>query len=644
MSGLINESLDGGFLASVKENKKKHKLLETNIGLIYKTLEESFTATNDVQIKLRNAMVFEANDRLVSHPYDLIGIRRQKLFEDSLKNYLKPGNNYGEKMSWTDILKEKLSQWLNLNDEGFNYQILKVIKIVTVVTVVTLVVNVTDYATDFKVLKTFWDVGYNGHLLDLKETNELSALLLLKFYPPAMFLTVVCIFSTVQILFHLPSLSYRYKVSMQMDSPRSELGLETIDPFYVVNQYNLPRSESKNESIWQMMVQWGMYFCLSWFVTWRLQLSDTAAMELQDVDKILSFGELYMSLISSVGSLTYGQYITFNICHKYRTSGKQKLIYLFSSAMSTLCNTCILLGWQTTIADYAIGYQIAEADNFGLVDEGIWIIAFLLITPFLYKYMVLPTSNSKCTAVSMNTPNFLHGMMMQCFVFSFYLGITAMVNSFLYGWGPGFDPSLPEIGFNVTGNETFKNMNPGEYTPANAYDGNPINNRLALIVFSCAGIPLTWVFAYLGLYLFFKDETCWIQFSPLLQCNHGEVTFKEKFKKTFNVQNLIKKSKSFFNDEPNVDGNWKDMNWISNENDQKNESNVNNFLMTINGEERTIMNHIQSSFHCWDDETKYDSYLKLTITCIVNIIAWYFVTVSIVLVIQKAKEISIWLS
>jgi hypothetical protein len=332
-----------------------------------------------------------------------------------------------------------------------------------------------------------------------------------------MFLTIVFLFSTVQIIFQLPSLWYRYKVSIQMASPRSELGLEVVDPVHVFNQYNLPLSESSGESIWQMMVQWGVYFCFSWFITWRLKLSDIDTEELHHVNDILCFKTLFHSLISSGCSLTYGQYVAHSICYKYRTTTRQKLIYLISSAMSTLCIICILLGWQTAITDFGIGDKIYQESSFGLVDQAILIIAFLLITPYLYKYMVLPTSNSRFSAVGINTPSFLHGLMMQCFVFSFYLGLTALISSYVHEWGPELVPSLPQIGFDVSGNETFHSIDPAGFTPANAYQGDPINNRLGGIICSCIGIPLAWAGSYIGLYLYFDNDACLIQFAPPFQ-------------------------------------------------------------------------------------------------------------------------------
>ena len=80
------------------------------IGILFKTFEEKFAATSDRQIKLSKAMLFEANYRLMGHPYDLIGLRRLKLFENSLKNSLEQADNDKDKKTLTDTLKEMLSQ------------------------------------------------------------------------------------------------------------------------------------------------------------------------------------------------------------------------------------------------------------------------------------------------------------------------------------------------------------------------------------------------------------------------------------------------------------------------------------------------------------------------------------------------------
>ena len=207
-----------------------------------------------------------------------------------------------------------------------------------------------------------------------------------------------------------------------------------------------------NEAIWQMMFQGGQYFCLSWYVTWRLEISDfdKGSKELQEVD------ELFPSLLSSVCSLTYGQFVTHGITYKYRTSGSQKFLYMWSCSMITMCNMFILLVWQTAIKDRSIGYHITHESSFYFDDNTVFIISLMLLTPFVYKYMVLPPSTKEYTASSMKTPRFLHRVMMQCFVFSFFLGLSAIVNSYLYVWGPELSPSLPDIAFNITRNTTYQ--------------------------------------------------------------------------------------------------------------------------------------------------------------------------------------------
>ena len=228
--------------------------------------------------------------------------------------------------------------------------------------------------------------------------------------------------------------------------------------------------------MWQMMVQWGVYFCFSWFVTWRLKLKDEDDAELHDVNNNLSFSVLFVSLASSIFSLTYGQYIDHAICYKYQTSLKQKLLYFFSAWLSTICNSCVLIGWQSAITDFSIGDDIYHESSFGFLDPGILIVGFLLVTPFLYKYMVLPTSNCQFRIISMNTPCFFKGIMAQCFVISFYLSLTAFINAFTFEWGPLMKPSLPEIGFQVSGNDTYL----GWFSHDHIYFNQNIFQRLML--------------------------------------------------------------------------------------------------------------------------------------------------------------------
>ena len=91
-SDCIKDELECGFLASEQHTsliENKHKILEGEICSLIENLEAMFMDSEDRIMKIKKAMVFEANERLVGHPFDLIGLRRLKLFEDCLKNYVK---------------------------------------------------------------------------------------------------------------------------------------------------------------------------------------------------------------------------------------------------------------------------------------------------------------------------------------------------------------------------------------------------------------------------------------------------------------------------------------------------------------------------------------------------------------------------
>ena len=359
-SEIIRNDQDSRFLANIEENVKICFKFEKKIGEIYKELNREFTEEiYDREKKLINALIFEANLRLMMHPYDLVGCRRLKLFEDSLRNYLRVEDHMPQEMTRTDKLKKKCLNFFNPNE--YAVELLKTLKVVSMVALITLIVNVNDYIQDWNVITTFWHIGYEGYLLQQKNSTNYFSIddLLLEFYPPAMFLTIVMMLSLIISIFHIPSLWYRYRLSMQMKNPNTEFGMEEISPKDVYNQYNLSISESQNEAIWQMMVQWSQYFGFSWFVTWRLEVSksDKDSCELKEVNELLDFWRLFPSLLSSVCSLTYGQYLTHAITYKYRTNGKQKILYLACCLMNTLCNIFILLTWQIVAKDYEVGFK-----------------------------------------------------------------------------------------------------------------------------------------------------------------------------------------------------------------------------------------------------------------------------------------------
>ena len=229
-----------------------------------------------------------------------------------------------------------------------------------------------------------------------------------------------------------------------MESYEVEQGLENIDPYNVVNQHNYPVSESFGESTMQLMVQWGVYFSFSWFITWRLKLSDEDRFELKEVDEILGFSNLYMSLLSSILSLTYAQYLLHSISTKYITSSKQKMIYFVTALFNTLCSAIILISWLAYVTDIGIDLSLEPQSTPDFQNRILAIkdclkcqviSGMMLITPVLYKYMVLPTSNNKLNSSTLNCEDYYRGVMLQCFMNSLYIGSIFLTTSYMYMWG-----------------------------------------------------------------------------------------------------------------------------------------------------------------------------------------------------------------
>ena len=235
--------------------------------------------------------------------------------------------------------------------------------------------------------------------------------------------------------------------------------MEDISPQDVYNQYNLSISESRNEAIWQLMVQWGVYFGFSWFITWRLKIQQTFKdpCELKNVFNLLNFLNLFPSLLSSMCSLTYGQYITHAITTKHRTSGKQEILYLTSCGLNTMCNMFILLVWQTVGTDMLW----TSKRSFTFDDpSSVLLIYMLLFTPILYKHMELPPSTKDYMAPSMTTPKFLKSVCNQCLVYSLYLGLASFFNTWLV---TNVQTPLPKIAANITRNASFLGKNSSNF-------------------------------------------------------------------------------------------------------------------------------------------------------------------------------------
>ena len=156
-SEIIRNDQDSRFLTNIEENVKICFKFEKKIGEIYKELNREFTEEiYDREKKLINALIFEANLRLMMHPYDLVGCRRLKLFEDSLRNYLRVGDHMPQEMTRADKLKKKFLNFFNPNE--YAVELLKTLKVVSMVALITLIVNVNDYIHDWNVITTFWHI------------------------------------------------------------------------------------------------------------------------------------------------------------------------------------------------------------------------------------------------------------------------------------------------------------------------------------------------------------------------------------------------------------------------------------------------------------------------------------------------------
>ena len=103
------------------------------------------------------------------------------------------------------------------------------------IAVLTVSVIAYDYFTDYVVLDIFWSIGKS-----LKNQNipmdEFSRIILMKFKPPVVFLSIIFLFSVVSCSFQIPSIWYQFKVKTALCKSEYEEGLLYISPELVVNQ------------------------------------------------------------------------------------------------------------------------------------------------------------------------------------------------------------------------------------------------------------------------------------------------------------------------------------------------------------------------------------------------------------------------
>ena len=242
-----------------------------------------------------------------------------------------------------------------------------------------------------------------------------------------------------------------------MNKTEFENGSLKIEPEQVVNQYNLSIMESGMESIWQMITQWGTYFSLSWLLTWRITLSPDVHDKLTIADGQLKFSHLYSSLVSSLFSLSMAQTKVRMVLYEYRTSVKQQVIYFVCALLNTATNFMLLVNWQTAVADLGTGQNMLNTKVASIMNKVTrsLIILLLLVTPHLYKFLVLPSSKLNIDLPCYSCPEFLHYFKLQCVIMSFFTFITATINCI--NWfviAPLATPKLAEIAA-IISNGTF---------------------------------------------------------------------------------------------------------------------------------------------------------------------------------------------
>eukprot|EP00092_Neocalanus_flemingeri_P011342 GFUD01012221.1.p1 GENE.GFUD01012221.1~~GFUD01012221.1.p1 ORF type:complete len:447 (+),score=70.17 GFUD01012221.1:67-1341(+) len=363
--------------------------------------------------------------------------------------------------------------------------------------------------------------------------------------------------------------------------------------------------ESGMESIWQMVTQWGAYFSLSWLLTWRMTLSSNVHDKLTVVDSELKFSHLYSSLMSSLFSLAMAQFKVRMVRHEYRTNTKQKITYFICALLNTAANFMLLVNWQTAVTDLGVIQNMLHNYVASIMDKVTrsLIVLILLLTPHLYTFLVLPSSRLNIDLPCYSSPEFLHYFKLQCFIMSFYTFITATVNCL--NWfiiGPLATPKLAEIARTIS-NGTIAMTNGSLITPSNAYSSSPFNARQGLLWISMLGIPLCWLFSYLGLYFYFDSSECKMRFREQEQETKNELDDEfeadQREVSTEKIDGNVKCSfsslyKRIFLFKANAQGWWEDINDSSETDETKSIEEF--FSSGRNEKEIAILKNIKESF------------------------------------------------
>ena len=196
---------------------------------------------------------------------------------------------------------------------------------------------------------------------------------------------------------------------------------------------------------------------MTWLLTWIVDLSTEVNDALVTADAEMRFSSLYLSLLSSVISLSMAQSKMRKVQYGFRTTFKQQLMYAISCVLNTTCSLLVLISLQTAVSDICIMGYIA--DNSSVCTVTPFTVFNLLIMPNLFTFLVLPTSRLNIDIASPLSSEFLHYLKYQCLILGFYLGITAIVNC--VNWvsiAPLSSPKLIELALNIS-NGTVQFLN-----------------------------------------------------------------------------------------------------------------------------------------------------------------------------------------
>eukprot|EP00092_Neocalanus_flemingeri_P013387 GFUD01014431.1.p1 GENE.GFUD01014431.1~~GFUD01014431.1.p1 ORF type:complete len:706 (+),score=95.53 GFUD01014431.1:848-2965(+) len=642
---------------------EKRNILREEVGKVFQGIRQQFVDTSWIErekIKIRKAIIFEVNKRFIQHPFDLRGLRHARFFQECLYDYLDRIENPRRGESWY----HKISSMFispKLKDLGRRLsptkRFLSFAKVVFLILTTTILVAGFDYYTDFVVLKIFWNIG-KMTLENYETMDDFSKFIVDMFQGSATILLMIFFFSLIFVFFQAPSIWYQYQVKTAMCKSEFETGILKISPEEVVNQYNLSIMESGTESIWQMLTQWGStYFNITWLLTWIMSLSPNVHDKLILADSELKFSVLYSSLVSSLFSLSMAQSKMRMVLYEYRTSSKQKVGYLICALLNTTSIFLLFVNWYTSSADlFSLSVvasggpsEGASVDGYS-VGYGLGAVIFL-ITPHLYKFLVLPSSRLNIDLPCYSCPEFFHYLKVQCFIMSFVMFSTATLNCITWNViGPLATPKLAEFA-NTISNGTFTMTNISLITPSNAYTSLPFNARQGLLWISMMGIPACWLFSYLGLYFYFGSSECKMRFREeetkissapdnefemhqnRMSTKNGKINLMDQMKMKLNGPNEIttKTTKSNLMDQmkmklngpneiatrntksnlrccfsalyrrmflykTNTEGWWEDINDLSEIADNKI---IEEFFSSENDQEREILEDIKKSFSVW---------------------------------------------